>query len=97
MCSDENGPAASDQVARLTQAIDELAAAKPGSLTAMELTGRVALVWTLVGDLDPDLARRAADYGSAATAPPGPAGSASPGSSPAGPAPRDPPPASDTR
>ncbi len=69
MRSDNIGPAASDQVARLTRAIDDLAAANPGSLTATELTGRVASVWTLVGDLDPELARRAAGYGSAAPPP----------------------------
>ncbi len=63
MCSDESS-AAVDQVTNLTRAIDDLAAANPGSLTPAELTGRVASVWTLVSDLDPDLARRAADYGS---------------------------------
>jgi hypothetical protein len=64
MCSDEVGQSATDEVAKLTSAIDDLAAATPGSLTAAELTGRVASVWTLIGDLDPELARRAADYGS---------------------------------
>ncbi len=90
MRSDDTGPAASDQVARLTRAIDDLAAANPGSLTATELTGRVASVWTLVGDLDPELARRAAGYGSAGPAP-GP-----PETGPPEPAPRSPPSAADT-
>ena len=64
MCSDESGSSdAADQVARLARAIDDLAAADPGSLTAAEVAGRVARIWTLVGQLDPDLARRAAGYG----------------------------------
>ena len=67
MCSD-GGPAAADQVAELIRAIDDLAAANPAALTAAELTGRVARVWILVGDLDPDLARRAAGYVSPALA-----------------------------
>ena len=62
MCSDESSPAAGE-VAKLTRAIDDLAAANPCSLTAAELTGLVASVWTLVRDLDPELARRAAHYG----------------------------------
>ena len=57
-----------DQVAELIRAIDDLTSANPGSLTAAELTGRVARVWMLVEDLDPDLARRAADYASPASA-----------------------------
>lgn len=52
-----------DPVGRLTRAIDELAAADLGSLTAADLTTRVASVWILVGNLDPELARRAARYG----------------------------------
>jgi len=57
-----------DQVAELIRAIDDLASANPGSLTAAELTGRVARVWMLVEDLDPDLARRAAGYAAPAPA-----------------------------
>jgi hypothetical protein len=87
---DETGPAA-DQVAKLARAIDDLAAANPGSLTVTELTGRVASVWILVGDLDPELARRAAGYGSAEPAPPVPGQTAPPV-----PAQRDPTPAADT-
>ena len=60
MCSDGGSAAAEDQVAELIRAIDDLAAANPAALTSAELTGRVARVWMLVGDLDPDLARRAA-------------------------------------
>ena len=67
MCSD-GGSEEEDQVAELIRAIDDLAAANPATLTAAELTGRVARVWLLVGDLDPDLARRAAGYGSPALA-----------------------------
>jgi hypothetical protein len=76
VCSDE-GCAAADQVTKLTKAIDDLAAANPGSLTAAELTGRVASVWTLLSDLDPELERRAARYGDPAAAayrPPPPTG-----------------------
>jgi hypothetical protein len=68
MCSDGGPAAAADQVAELIRAIDDLAAANPAALTAAELTGRVARVWMLVGDLDPDLARRAAGYVSPAPA-----------------------------
>jgi hypothetical protein len=67
MCSD-GGSAAADQVAELIRAIDDLAAANPAALTSAELTGRVARVWILVGNLDPDLARRAAGYVSPAPA-----------------------------
>ena len=70
MCSDDQTHLAADQVARLTRAIDDLAAASPGSLTAAELAGLVASVWTLVADLDPELARRAADYGHPGSAAP---------------------------
>jgi hypothetical protein len=58
MCSDDGDP-----MGKLTKAIDELAAADVGSLTAADLTMRVASIWILVGDLDPELARRAARYG----------------------------------
>ncbi len=51
-----------DRVAELTRAIDDLASLNAGTLTAAELAGRVASIWMLVGDLDPDLARRAAGY-----------------------------------
>jgi hypothetical protein len=64
MCSD--GGSAADRVTELIRAIDDLASADPESLTAAELARRVARVWTLVGDLDPDLARRAAGYASPA-------------------------------
>jgi hypothetical protein len=67
MCSD-GGPAEEDEVAELIRAIDDLAAANPASLSAAELTGWVAWVWALVGDLDPELARRAASYVSPALA-----------------------------
>ena len=70
MCSDNQVHLTADQVARLTRAIDDLAAASPASLTASELTGLVASVWTLVRDLDPELARRAANYGYPGSAPP---------------------------
>jgi hypothetical protein len=68
MCSDGGSAEEEDQVAELIRAIDDLAAANPASLTAAELTGRVARVWMLVGELDPELARRAAGYVSPALA-----------------------------
>ena len=67
MRSDESkigadGHADAEPLAIVTRAIDDLAAENPGSLSAAELTCRVASVWTLIGDIDPDLARRAARY-----------------------------------
>ena len=67
MRSDESkigadGHADAEPLAIVTRAIDDLAAENPGSLSAAELTCRVASVWTLIGDIDPDLARRTARY-----------------------------------
>jgi hypothetical protein len=78
MCSDHGACGAdgcyapdTDPVRRLTRAIEDLAEEDHGSLTAADLTMRVADVWTLAGDADPELARRAARY-SQPTAPGGP-------------------------
>jgi hypothetical protein len=57
VCSDT-----SDPIAALTQAIEALAAESLSPSAAADLTERVARVWTLVIDLDPELARRAAKY-----------------------------------
>jgi hypothetical protein len=56
---DSTGP-----VARLGRAIDELAdaAQAPGAQTR-DLTERLAGVWELVAELDPELARRLIGYG----------------------------------
>jgi hypothetical protein len=50
-------------VERLGQAIEELAsAARDGEVTAQELASGLARVWTMVAELDPELARRLAGY-----------------------------------
>jgi hypothetical protein len=51
------------EVARLGRAIEELAeAARERGLSAEELTVRLAQVWGMVAELDPELARRRAAY-----------------------------------
>jgi hypothetical protein len=54
-------PAALD---RLGAAIEELAAAAqaPGT-EVQDVTARLARLWAMVADLDPELARRLAEYG----------------------------------
>lgn len=48
---------------RLGAAIDELAdAAQSDAASAQELAGRLAKVWEMVAELDPELARRLARY-----------------------------------
>jgi hypothetical protein len=61
-----------DAVDRLAAAIDQLASDVRGSASEPELAARVADLWQMVSDLDPELARRARGY----TAPPGGAPSA---------------------
>ena len=56
-----------DQLARIEQAIDELAAE---SGTA-EAAGRLARLWQMVADLDPELSRRMACYRGTGDVPPG--------------------------
>ncbi len=90
MCSNSGATSrpshAAEPLAVVAQAIADLASENLGSLTSAELSGRVASVWTLIGNMDPELARRAAGYarGSAEPTPgrrphrptePGPAGS----------------------
>jgi hypothetical protein len=54
-------PAALD---RLGAAIEELAAAAQAPGTGVQdVTGRLARLWEMVADLDPELARRLAEYG----------------------------------
>ncbi|HEY6492360.1 MAG TPA: hypothetical protein VIZ43_03745 [Trebonia sp.] len=48
---------------RLGEAIEELAdAARADASSAQELAGRLAEVWEMVAELDPELARRLAGY-----------------------------------
>lgn len=56
-----------DRLARIERAIDELAAE---SGTA-EAAGRLARLWQMVADLDPELSRRMAGYRGAGELPPG--------------------------
>jgi hypothetical protein len=57
---DSTGP-----VARLGRAIDELAdAAQAPDARTQDLTERLAGVWEMVAELDPELARRLIGYGS---------------------------------
>jgi hypothetical protein len=62
MCS-----TAGDRLARISIAIDELAAdsaarAQPGQ--ADDLADRLAQLWAMIAELDPELARRLPGYGS---------------------------------
>jgi hypothetical protein len=56
-----------DRLAQIERAIDELAA---GSGTA-GVEDRLARLWQMVADLDPELSRRMAGYRGADEAPPG--------------------------
>ncbi|HEY2488610.1 MAG TPA: hypothetical protein VGI37_03835 [Streptosporangiaceae bacterium] len=57
MCSTP-GPSLDD----LTLAIDELAAASRAGATPRDLNERIARLWGMVADLDPELARRLSRY-----------------------------------
>ena len=46
----------------LTRAIDELAAASRAGTTPGDLNERIARLWAMVADLDPELARRLSRY-----------------------------------
>jgi hypothetical protein len=55
----------SGAVTRLERAIDELAeAARAPDGAAQDVTARLARVWEMVAELDPELARRLPGYGS---------------------------------
>lgn len=56
-----------DQLARIEQAIDELAA-ESGTAEAAD---RLARLWQMVADLDPELSRRMAGYRGTGDGPPG--------------------------
>jgi hypothetical protein len=51
-----------EAIYRIAAAIDQLAADAQGSADHRELTTRVAGVWEMISDLDPELARRAQAY-----------------------------------
>ena len=54
-----------DAIDRIAAAIDQLASDvrdANGEASEAELTGRVAALWQMVSDLDPELARRARRY-----------------------------------
>ncbi|MGE5289924.1 MAG: hypothetical protein ACM3ML_22610 [Micromonosporaceae bacterium] len=57
MCSDNGDP-----LTVLIQAIEALAAESLSPSAAADLTERIAGVWTLIVDMDPELAERAAKY-----------------------------------
>jgi hypothetical protein len=51
-----------DAVDRLAAAIDQLARDVHGDASDPELAARVAVLWQMVSDLDPELARRTQGY-----------------------------------
>src|SRR5580693_1719573 len=51
-----------DEIDRVTAAIDQLASDAHGDASEPELAARVAGLWQMVGQLDPELARRARGY-----------------------------------
>lgn len=51
-----------EQLARLAQAIDDLAAEGLGGLSPEVLAERVAGIWSLVEGIDPEIARRRTRY-----------------------------------
>jgi hypothetical protein len=51
-----------EAIDRVAAAIDQLATDAQGSADHQELTARVARVWEMISDLDPELARRAKAY-----------------------------------
>lgn len=58
MCSQQG-----DRLARLTQALDDLAAERLAGLPTERLVERVAGIWSLVEGLDPEIARSRTRYG----------------------------------
>ena len=51
-----------DAIDRVTAAIDQLASDAHGDASESELTARVAGLWQMVSQLDPELARRTQGY-----------------------------------
>ncbi len=55
-----------DRLAEIGQAIDQLAADYPAALRDGQdddVAGRLARIWLMISDLDPELARRLPGYG----------------------------------
>jgi hypothetical protein len=57
VCSTPESP-----LSRLVRAIDELAAECRDGAAQAQLAGRIAQVWEMMADLDPELARRRPGY-----------------------------------
>ena len=57
MCSSEGGP-----ISEVIAAIDQLAADAQAGLASSELSARVAALWSMLADLDPEVARLRAAY-----------------------------------
>jgi hypothetical protein len=57
VCSIEGGA-----IAEVISAIDQLAADAGAGLPAHEMSARVAAIWAMLADLDPELARLQAAY-----------------------------------
>jgi hypothetical protein len=54
----------SERLARIRQAIDELAAETREAVAPVgALDDRLARIWLMMAELDPELARRVTDYG----------------------------------
>ena len=49
-------------LAEITSAIDELAAASRDDAATPQLAERIARIWAMVADVDPELARRRSGY-----------------------------------
>ena len=69
MCSNASRPgpagaAAAEVAAQLASAIDECASAarRSGGAAEPDLSGRLAEIWAMLADADPELAARAARY-----------------------------------
>lgn len=61
MCLTDGSPSA--RLARISQAIDQLAAeAASGTAGPEQLARRLAAIWQMMADADPGLARRLAGY-----------------------------------
>ncbi|HEV2377973.1 MAG TPA: hypothetical protein VGS19_38155 [Streptosporangiaceae bacterium] len=59
MCSDSDYNL---HLARIKQAIDELATATPGTAEDPEMAQRLARLWAMLAELDPAMAVRLAGY-----------------------------------
>ncbi len=81
-----------ERLARISRAIDELAAdqlAPPHSAPEAGIGGRLARIWAMIAELDPELARRVPGYRRGARRGPRPGSGQAPGPGPAGKPPPD--------